>query len=77
MEAGELPSDDKRVKKLVLSKSKYLLQDGVLYCVEADKSLRVILPESMHKKLFADAHDGNCYAVNYLNYQVAGSVSSC
>ena len=39
LETGVLPADEKKARELALTKSQYLLQDGVLYRVEKDQTL--------------------------------------
>ena len=58
LEDGILPTEDKLTRKIVLSKSQYVVIDKVLYHVERDKSLRLVPPEINRKKLFYDVHDG-------------------
>ena len=49
---GTLPSDERKAQGLALTKSQYLLKDGVLYGVEKDKTLCVIPPRSLRKEPF-------------------------
>ena len=58
LETGALPEDECVSKRLSLTESQYLLQDGVLYHVEEDSALRVIPPSESRKKLFTEAHGG-------------------
>ncbi len=58
METGTLPEEAKKARELVLSQSQYKLVDGVLYRVEADKTLRIIPPSSDRKRIFGNAHSG-------------------
>ena len=55
LDTGVLPVDEKRAKLLALTQSRYVLEEGVLYHVEADGSLRVIPPEKLREKLFREA----------------------
>lgn len=58
LEDGELPSDDRRARELILGKSQFTLRDGILYKVESDKTLRIIPPVSDRKALFTEVHEG-------------------
>ena len=58
LETGILPEDKKLAKTLALTQSQYVLQDGVLYHVEPDSTLRVIPPFDMRDKLFQQTHGG-------------------
>lgn len=48
----------KFARSLALSRSQYLLEDGVLYHVEPDSTLRVIPSEKLREQLFKEAHRG-------------------
>ena len=54
-----LPGDEKRARELVLGRSQYELLDGVLYRVETDKSLKIVVPVSDRERLFNEAHAGD------------------
>ena len=59
LESGELPQDPARARELTLTKSHFLLKDGVLYHIdEKDKSLRIINPKDARLDLFHTVHDG-------------------
>jgi hypothetical protein len=58
LENGELPSDDKRAKEILLGQTAYTMLDGVLYWIADDKSLRIIPPTADRHKLFLEAHEG-------------------
>ena len=58
LETGMLPEDGKLSRSLTLSESQYVVQDRVLYRVEADSTLRVIPPASKRERLFQEAHQG-------------------
>ena len=53
-----MPTDTRRAKQLALTKSQYTLQDGVLFHVETNGTLRVIPPEGSREDLFQQAHGG-------------------
>ena len=55
---GVLPRDDKKARELLLSRAQYHMEGGVLYYVEADKTLRLIPPTGYRKHLFEEAHCG-------------------
>lgn len=52
LETGDLPSDDKRARELVLGKFQFTLCDHALYRVEDDKSLRIVPPTTDRRKIF-------------------------
>ena len=58
IETGVLPEDEKFAKSLALTQSQYSLEDGILYHVEADSTLRVIPPSSKREALFKQARGG-------------------
>ena len=58
LEDGILPKEEKVARELVLSKPQYTIQEGILYHVEPDKTLRIIPPASHREKLFHETHDG-------------------
>ena len=55
---GVLSRDDKKASELLLSRAQYHMEGGVLYYVEADKTLRLIPPTGYRKHLFEEAHCG-------------------
>ena len=58
LEDGILPDDENESRGLVLSRDKFEVINGILYHIETDKTLRVIPPESLRRKLFDEAHGG-------------------
>ena len=52
---GVLPENDKEARQLILSSSKFT---NILYHIESDKTLRVVVPETERKVLFDEAHAG-------------------
>ena len=58
LEAGVLPEDDRIAKRIVLTQSQYVIDDGVLYRIASDSTLRVIPPSPMRETLFQEAHWG-------------------
>ena len=58
LETDILPADEKRAKKLALTKSQYHMEGGVLYHLESDGTLRVIPPTMTRRELFEEAHSG-------------------
>ncbi len=57
LEQGILPSEDRKSWELTLSSSAYMIVEGVLYRVAADKTLRIIPPpQADREKLFHEAH---------------------
>jgi len=55
LEDDVLPSDDRMAHELILGRSQYVLNDGVLYRVESDK---VVVPEIDQERLFMEVHAG-------------------
>jgi len=55
---GELPLDEEKARQLVLSKPQFEIIDGVLYHLEADKSLRLLPATDDRKPLFESIHNG-------------------
>ena len=49
---GVLPEDDKEARHLILSSWKFTVLDNILYHMESDKTLRVVVPETDRKVLF-------------------------
>ncbi len=58
LEKGELPEDPKAARELALTKSRYLVDNGVVYWVKADKTLRVIPPTAHREQLVREADEG-------------------
>ena len=58
LETSILPEEVNSAKKIALTQSQYLIEEGVLYHVESDSTLRVIPPEAMREKLIREAHGG-------------------
>ena len=58
VEGGKLPVDENRARQLTLAQSQYEVQDGTLYHVEGDKTLRIIPPKGQREKLFQEVHAG-------------------
>ena len=58
LETGVLPAEEKTARSLALSQTQYVIEDGVLYHLEPDSTLRVIPPVGLREKLFKQAHSG-------------------
>ena len=58
LETGTLPAVDKDARKIVLGSPQYTLEDGILYRVEGDGTLRVVPPTDMREGIFTVAHGG-------------------
>ena len=58
LQTGKLPEDERKAKEFVLSKTQFEIQDRVLYHLEKDKTLRVVVPTDSRKELFNDVHSG-------------------
>ena len=55
---GELPTDDKQARRILLGQSNFTVLDGILYHIEEDKTLRIVPPTSDRHRLFLEAHEG-------------------
>ena len=53
---ARLPDDIKKARELTLSQSQYHLEDGTLFYVAKDKTLRIIPPLAGRRDLFDEAH---------------------
>ena len=58
LETGVLPESERQGKRIALTSSLYTVQDGVLYRVESDATLRVVPPNPLRERLFQEAHAG-------------------
>ena len=58
LETGLLPSEEKLAKKTAMVAPQYTMEDGVLYHVEADGTVRLIPPVTHREHLFEQAHSG-------------------
>ena len=56
LETGVLPQDDRFARRLALTQSQFVLEEGVLYRNAGDVTLQVVPPECMRQKLFEGAH---------------------
>ena len=55
---GELPTDDRQARQILLGQPNFTVLDGVLYHSERNKTLRIIPPTSYRHRLFLEAHEG-------------------
>ena len=55
---GELPAENRRARQLLLSQSDFTVQDGVLYRIERDKTLKIVPPTSDRHRLYLEVHEG-------------------
>ena len=53
-----LPKDDIKAREIVLGRSQYELVDGVLFKVESDGHLKVVVPVSDRERVFEEVHAG-------------------
>ena len=58
LQSGVLPEDDVEARKLTMNEGQYSLVDGVLYHLDADKSLKIIPPTVDRETIFREAHQG-------------------
>ena len=45
LQSGDLLSDEKKAREIVMVKSRYVLIDNILYHLAVDNSLRIVLPK--------------------------------
>ena len=55
---GKLPEDEKEARHLTLRSQKFTVLDGILYYIESDKTLRVVVPQVDREHLFNESHSG-------------------
>ena len=55
---GELPTDDRKAREMLLGQSEFTVLDGVLYRLEKDKTLRIIPPTRDRHRLYLEVHEG-------------------
>lgn len=53
-----LPEDEKKARELTAMQSQFVMKDGVLFHIESDKTLRVVLPSPLREPLFNSLHSG-------------------
>ena len=58
LEDGVLPNNDQRARELSLTQAQYEVIDNVLYHIEPDKTLRIVLPTVDQKVVFDEVHSG-------------------
>ena len=56
LKEGVLPEERQSARRLAMTSSQYVVEDGILYRVEDDSTLRVIPPASCCRRLFDEAH---------------------
>ena len=61
LDSGVLPADEKLAKRLVMECSRFTIQDGVLFYVDAarENSLRIAVPVNSQRKLLEEIHGGS------------------
>ena len=55
---GKLPEDEKEACYLTLRSQKFTVLDGILYYIESDKTLGVVVPQADREHLFNESHSG-------------------
>lgn len=53
---GKLPEDGKEVRHLTLRSQKFTVLDGILYYIESDKTLRVVVPQGI-ESIYSMSHN--------------------
>ena len=56
LEDNVLPINEQRARKLTLTRTQYEVIDDVLYHIEPDKTLRIVVPKVERKVVFDEAH---------------------
>ena len=56
LEEGILPDNERKAKEITLARSQYENIDGVLYHIEPDKTLWIVLPTAERSKVFNEVH---------------------
>ena len=55
---GKLPEDEKEPRHLILRSQKFIVLDRILYYIESDKTLRLVVPQADREHLFNESHSG-------------------
>ena len=58
LEDGTLPDNEKLARRIAMTGSQFVIEDGALYWIEADSTLLVVVPEECRKKLFEEVNGG-------------------
>ena len=58
LEDNVLPSNEQRARELTFTRAQYEVVDDVLYHIEPDKILRMVVPKVERKVVFDEAHSG-------------------
>ena len=58
LEENVLPSNEQRTRELTLTRMHYEVIDDVLYHIEPDKTLRIVVPKVERKVVFDKVHSG-------------------
>ena len=55
---GKLPEDEKEARHLILRSQKFTVLYRILYYIESDKTLRLVVPQADREHLFNESHSG-------------------
>ena len=58
LEENALPSNEQRARELTLTRTQYEVIDDVLYHIEPDKTLRIVVPKVERKVVFDEVYSG-------------------
>ena len=58
LEQGYLSDDNAAARKIVLESTTFELEDGMLFWLMPDKTLRTVVPHGARKQLFNEVHEG-------------------
>ena len=58
LEDNVLPSNEQRARELSLTRTQYEVIDDVLYHIEPDETLWIVVPKVERKVVFDEAHSG-------------------
>ena len=74
MEEDVLSENDLKAREVTLAKAQYEAIDGVLYHVEQDNTLQIVLPTVDRRKVFDEAHNG-VYGAHLREAKIHGQLS--
>ena len=75
MEKGILSDNDQESKEITLVKIQYKVIDGVLYHIECEKTLRIVLPTAERRKVFNEIHS-SVYGAHLREAKIHGQLYS-
>ena len=73
LEDGQIPKEERRAREVLLTAPMFTVEDGVIYHVEQDKTLRIVPPTCDRFKLLLEAHQGP-YSVHLREAKMHGQL---